>query len=93
MGGQAIEKGSMRQDRARRFVELHYHAEKAERYRARAHAEIWMRSSLIASLRDMKLNQTMNSHISTVDATLFRLQIHQFVASLPLNADTIPPRR
>lgn len=79
-GGRPIEKGSTRQDRARRFMELHYHAEKAQRYCARVHAEIWMRSSLIASLQDMKLNQAMNSHISTVDTTLFRLRIHHFIA-------------
>lgn len=91
-GGRPIEKGSMRQDRARRFMELHYHAEKAQRHRARAHAELWMRSSLIASLQEMKLNQAMNSHISTVDTTLFRLQIHHFIARLPLNADITTPQ-
>lgn len=83
-GGRPIEKGSMRQACARRFMELHYHAEKAQRYRARAQAEI------IASLQDMKLNQAMNSCISTVYTTLFRLQSHQFIACLPLNADHHP---
>lgn len=91
-GGRPIEKGSMRQDRARRFMELHYHAGKAQRVRARAHAGIWMRSTLIASLQDMKLDQAMNAGISTVYAALFRLQIHQFIASLPLNADIATPQ-
>lgn len=74
------------------FMELHYHAEKAQRCRARAHAEIWMESSLIASLQDMELNQAINSHISTVDTASFRLQIHHFIACLPLDADITTPQ-